>query len=105
MTVPLTDDQRDRLARALLMGRRHTFDEVAAMLAEARAEGAAEALLQVARDIQAAKPPHVTRNYTPIDMAYDDAARIARAALADPEADRPRPDDHEPPTWVMGMDL
>jgi hypothetical protein len=33
---------------------------------------------QIARAIQAAKPKHITRDYTPVDQAYDHAARVAR---------------------------
>ena len=29
-------------------------------------------------ELQRAKPPHLTRDYTPVDAAYDTAARIAR---------------------------
>lgn len=32
----------------------------------------------IARDIHAAKPEHITRDYTRVDQAYDDAARVAR---------------------------
>jgi hypothetical protein len=54
---------------------------VNAILAEARivqaraGEGALRE--RIAREIQAAKPFHPTRNYTPVDEAYDRAARIA----------------------------
>ncbi len=41
----------------------------------------------IAQAIQAARPPHMTRDYTPVDQAYDNAARIARAAALTTEAE------------------
>lgn len=38
----------------------------------------AEERERIARAIHAAKPRHLTRDYTPVDQAYDEAARIAR---------------------------
>ena len=34
---------------------------------------------RIAAAIHDAKPPHMTRDYTPVDAAYDNCARIARA--------------------------
>ncbi len=58
-----------------------------ALIERAREADRLEAVVEkIARDIQAAKPPHMTRVYTAVDQAYDRAAQIARAALAGPEA-------------------
>lgn len=38
---------------------------------------------RIAREIQSACPPHITRDYTPVDAAYDNAARIARTQTGD----------------------
>ena len=58
MTAPLSDDQRDRLLTAIYRddtgtatGYHHTRTEVAAMLAEARAEGAAEVVQAVTKQL------------------------------------------------------
>lgn len=58
---------------------RGTIDEraTAALLA---AQPAWEAWLRekVAREINRAKPSHFTRDYTPVDQAWDQAAKVAR---------------------------
>ena len=54
---------------------------------QAFTERASEAMLaavepliraRLARDVQAGCPAHITRDYTPVDAAYDNAARIVR---------------------------
>lgn len=47
------------------------FDTILAMRVAAERE-------RIARAIQTAKPFHPTRNYTAMDAAFDEAARIAR---------------------------
>jgi hypothetical protein len=63
------DHGSERAARAVLAS-----DWLAARVAAA-VEAERE---RIAQAIQAAKPPHITRDYTPVDAAYDTAARIAR---------------------------
>lgn len=47
-----------------------------------RADAAAQALDDADRAIHAAKPKHLTRDYTPVDAAYDACANICRARAA-----------------------
>ena len=72
VNLPLADsldvDCHD-VARAVLAS-----DWLAAHDAKARADERE----RIAQAIQRAKPPHLTRDYTPVDAAYDTAARIAR---------------------------
>jgi hypothetical protein len=48
------------------------------LLAAHDAKARADERERIAQAIQRAKPPHLTRDYTPVDAAYDTAARIAR---------------------------
>lgn len=54
-------------------------DAFLAGFASGHAAGGVEALTEAAEAVNRAKPKHITRDYTPVDQAWDEAANVVRA--------------------------
>jgi hypothetical protein len=90
---PPTQEQVQRLADEQRSAREGWYERVKVLMAEnaslrsqvqsdqKQLDEAADVILdlrkKIAKDIWAAKPNHITRDYTDVDKAYDDCAHIA----------------------------